>query len=192
MPTPFAERTRSCRARQAGWSAWSLRLLPGFERLIGFDMGGTSTDVTHYAGEYELTGGRVVAGVRVSAPMMQIHTIAAGGGSICRFESGRFQVGPQSAGADPGPACYRKGGPLTVTDCNLVLGRIDPGFFPRVFGPNADEAARSRRFARPAGGGRCSARHGRWRSSNIAEGFLAIAVDSMANAIRKISTARGP
>lgn len=162
----------------------------GFTRLIGFDMGGTSTDVTHYAGEYELTGDSVVAGVRVAAPMMQIHTVAAGGGSICRFDGARFRVGPESAGADPGPACYRKGGPLTVTDCNLFLGRIDPAFFPAVFGPEGDAqldpvAARTRLEEvaatlpepRPI--------------EDIAEGFLAIAVDNMANAIRKISVARG-
>ncbi|KEO96682.1 5-oxoprolinase [Erythrobacter litoralis] len=162
----------------------------GNGKLIGFDMGGTSTDVAHYAGEYELTGDNVVAGVRVAAPMMQIHTVAAGGGSICSFDGSRFRVGPDSAGADPGPACYRKGGPLTVTDCNLFLGRLDPAFFPRVFGPGGDEpldrgAARHRleevaeRLPEP-------------RSlEDIAEGFLDIAVDNMANAIRKISVARG-
>lgn len=162
----------------------------GHRRIIGFDMGGTSTDVAHYSGEYELTGESVVAGVRVAAPMMQIHTVAAGGGSICRFDGSRFRVGPESAGADPGPACYRKGGPLTVTDCNLFLGRLDPAFFPSVFGPAGDEPldpkAACRRLeevaallpeARPL--------------EEIAEGFLAIAVDSMANAIRKISVARG-
>ena len=162
----------------------------GYTRLIGFDMGGTSTDVTHYAGDYEMTGDSVVAGVRVAAPMMQIHTVAAGGGSICRFDGARFRVGPESAGADPGPACYRKGGPLTVTDCNLFLGRLDPAFFPAVFGPQGDApldpvAARGRleevaamlSEPRPL--------------EEIAEGFLAIAVDNMANAIRKISVARG-
>jgi 5-oxoprolinase (ATP-hydrolysing) len=108
----------------------------GGERLIGFDMGGTSTDVSHYAGAFELADESVVAGVRIRAPMMQIHTVAAGGGSICRFDGMRFRVGPESAGASPGPACYRNGGPLTVTDCNLFLGRIDPAQFPAVFGPN--------------------------------------------------------
>jgi 5-oxoprolinase (ATP-hydrolysing) len=162
----------------------------GHERLIGFDMGGTSTDVTHYAGEYELTGDSVVAGVRVAAPMMQIHTVAAGGGSICRFDGARFQAGPASAGADPGPACYRKDGPLTVTDCNLFLGRIDPAFFPAVFGPGGDQpldpdASRARleeiaaAMAEPL------------PLETIAEGFLTIAIDNMANAIRKISVARG-
>ena len=162
----------------------------GHDRLIGFDMGGTSTDVAHYAGSYELTGDSVVAGVRVAAPMMQIHTVAAGGGSICHYDGGRFRVGPDSAGADPGPACYRKGGPLTVTDCNLYLGRIDPAFFPHVFGPAGDEAldpaaarARLEEIAAALPEPRPLA--------DIAEGFLAIAVDSMANAIRKISVARG-
>ena len=111
----------------------------GSDRLIGFDMGGTSTDVSHYAGQFELGDENLVAGVRIRAPMMQIHTIAAGGGSICRFDGMRFRVGPDSAGARPGPACYRSGGPLTVTDCNLFLGRISPEHFPTVFGPNADE-----------------------------------------------------
>ncbi len=162
----------------------------GYDKLIGFDMGGTSTDVTHYAGSYELTGDSVVAGVRVAAPMMQIHTVAAGGGSICAFDGARFRVGPHSAGADPGPACYRKGGPLTITDCNLLLGRIDPAFFPAVFGPSGDApldvaAARSAQEA-------IAAALPEPRSlEDIAEGFLAIAVDNMANAIRKISVARG-
>ncbi len=162
----------------------------GHGKLIGFDMGGTSTDVTHYAGTEELTGDSVVAGVRVAAPMMQIHTVAAGGGSICQFDGARFRVGPESAGADPGPACYRKGGPLTVTDCNLFLGRIDPGYFPSVFGEGGDQPLDA------------DAAHDRLQEvadrlpeprplEEIAEGFLAIAVDNMANAIRKISVARG-
>lgn len=162
----------------------------GFEKLIGFDMGGTSTDVAHYAGGYELTSDSVVAGVRVTAPMMQIHTVAAGGGSICRFDGARFRVGPESAGAAPGPACYRKGGPLTVTDCNLFLGRIDPAFFPRVFGPGGDQ---------PLDPGAARARLEEVAAllpepqelDAVAEGFLAIAGDNMANAIRKISVARG-
>ncbi len=162
----------------------------GHNRLIGFDMGGTSTDVAHYAGDYELTGDSVVAGVRVAAPMMQIHTVAAGGGSICHYDAGRFRVGPESAGADPGPACYRKGGPLTVTDCNLFLGRIDPAFFPSVFGPGGDQPldrdASRTRLAEIA-----AALPEERSLEEIAEGFLAIAVDSMANAIRKISVARG-
>jgi 5-oxoprolinase (ATP-hydrolysing) len=162
----------------------------GHSRLIGFDMGGTSTDVAHYAGEYELTGESVVAGVRVAAPMMQIHTVAAGGGSICRFDGTRFRVGPESAGANPGPACYRKGGPLTVTDCNLFLGRIDPALFPSVFGPDADESldpeASRMRLAEVADG-----LDSGMPLEDVAEGFLAIAVNNMANAIRKISVARG-
>ncbi len=158
--------------------------------LIGFDMGGTSTDVSHYAGEFELAGESVAAGVRIRAPMMQINTVAAGGGSICRFDGMRFRVGPESAGANPGPACYRNGGPLTVTDCNLFLGRIDPEHFPRVFGPAGDQAldtqASEKRLQEVADelGGAKSLQH-------IAEGFLEIAVDNMAAAIRKISIARG-
>jgi 5-oxoprolinase (ATP-hydrolysing) len=162
----------------------------GAERLIGFDMGGTSTDVSHYAGAFELADESVVAGVRVRAPMMQIHTVAAGGGSVCRFDGMRFRVGPESAGASPGPACYRNGGPLTVTDCNLFLRRIDPARFPKVFGRNGDqpvdpEAARARlqEIADQLGGAKSL--------DDIAEGFLDIAVDNMAAAIRKISIARG-
>ncbi|MBC2650161.1 hydantoinase B/oxoprolinase family protein [Novosphingobium aerophilum] len=162
----------------------------GHDRLIGFDMGGTSTDVTHYAGHYELTGDSVIAGVRIAAPMMQIHTVAAGGGSVCRFDGARFRVGPESAGADPGPACYRKGGPLTVTDCNLFLGRIDPGLFPAVFGPEGDQpldpAAAVARLAEVA-----ALLPEPQPLEAIAEGFLAIAVDNMAHAIRKISVAQG-
>ncbi|HEY6047693.1 MAG TPA: hydantoinase/oxoprolinase family protein, partial [Sphingomicrobium sp.] len=160
------------------------------QHLIGFDMGGTSTDVSHYAGAFELADESVVAGVRIRAPMMQIHTVAAGGGSICRFDGMRFRVGPESAGADPGPACYRKGGPLTVTDCNVFLGRIDPERFPKVFGEGGDEpldgdASRTRlqEVADQLGDGRSL--------ESIAEGFLEIAVDNMAAAIRKISIARG-
>ncbi|MFZ9950217.1 MAG: hydantoinase/oxoprolinase family protein, partial [Gemmobacter sp.] len=112
----------------------------GFARVIGFDMGGTSTDVAHFAGEYERAFDTEVAGVRIRAPMMRIHTVAAGGGSILHADPGRFRVGPDSAGANPGPACYRRGGPLTVTDANVMLGRLRPEFFPRVFGPGQDEA----------------------------------------------------
>jgi len=162
----------------------------GHERLIGFDMGGTSTDVAHYAGEYELAGESEVAGVRIAAPMMQIHTVAAGGGSICSFDGARFRVGPESAGADPGPACYHKGGPLTVTDCNLFLGRIDPAFFPRVFGPGGDQPL-DRGAARTRLEEVAAALPEPRPPEEIAEGFLAIAVDNMANAVRKISVARG-
>src|SRR5438270_13172168 len=162
----------------------------GAERLIGFDMGGTSTDVSHYAGAFELADQSIVAGVRIRAPMMQIHTVAAGGGSICRFDGMRFRAGPESAGANPGPACYRNGGPLTVTDCNLFLGRIDPERFPKVFGPGGDQPldlhasrARLQEIADQLNDGRSL--------ESIAEGFLEIAVDNMAAAIRKISIARG-
>ena len=162
----------------------------GFERIIGFDMGGTSTDVSHYAGSYERAFETEVAGVRMRAPMLDIHTVAAGGGSILHFDGRRFQVGPDSAGADPGPACYRRGGPLTVTDCNLMLGRLLPEFFPRIFGPGRDEAldvgtVRSR-FAELAD------RIGDGRTAEaVAEGFLRIAVENMANAIKRISIERG-
>ncbi len=159
-------------------------------RLIGFDMGGTSTDVSHYAGEFELSDESVVAGVRIRAPMMQIHTVAAGGGSICSFDGMRFRVGPQSAGANPGPACYRRGGPLTITDCNLFLGRIDPQKFPAVFGPMGDELldyeASKERLEDVA------KKLSEQKSlQEIAQGFIDIALDNMAAAIRKISIARG-
>src|SRR5947199_114807 len=117
--------------------------LAGFDKIIGFDMGGTSTDVTHYAGpEYGFEREFVteVAGVRLRAPMMKIHTVAAGGGSICTFDGARFRVGPASAGANPGPASYRRGGPLTVTDCNVMVGKLDPELFPKVFGPGGAAA----------------------------------------------------
>ncbi|GAA4751627.1 hydantoinase B/oxoprolinase family protein [Sphingomonas daechungensis] len=166
----------------------------GEERLIGFDMGGTSTDVSHYAGRFELADESTVAGVRIRAPMMQVHTVAAGGGSICRFDGMRFRVGPESAGAKPGPACYRDGGPLTVTDCNLVLGRIVPEEFPSVFGSCGDEpldpAASEARLREVADAVEGSLGH-RMELSDIAEGFLRIAIDNMANAIRNISVARG-
>jgi 5-oxoprolinase (ATP-hydrolysing) len=162
----------------------------GADKLIGFDMGGTSTDVSHYAGAFELADESVVAGVRIRAPMMQIHTVAAGGGSICRFDGMRFRVGPESAGANPGPACYRNGGPLTVTDCNLFLGRIDPDHFPAVFGPTGDQPldrrASKARLREVADQLACAK-----SLEAIAEGFLDIAVDNMAAAIRKISIARG-
>ena len=111
----------------------------GFNRLIGFDMGGTSTDVSHFAGEYERTFETEVAGVRMRAPMMLIHTVAAGGGSILHFDGARFRVGPDSAGANPGPKCYRRGGPLAVTDANVMVGKLIPDFFPKIFGPEQDE-----------------------------------------------------
>jgi 5-oxoprolinase (ATP-hydrolysing) len=166
----------------------------GFDRIIGFDMGGTSTDVSHYDGEYERAFETKVAGVRMRAPMMQIHTVAAGGGSILFFDGGRYRVGPDSAGANPGPACYRRGGPLTVTDCNVMLGRIQADFFPRVFGPAADQpidgAAVRKKFAALAA--EIEAATGDRRSpEQVAEGFLRIAVANMANAIKEISIQRG-
>jgi 5-oxoprolinase (ATP-hydrolysing) len=160
----------------------------GFGKVIGFDMGGTSTDVSHYAGSYERSSERVVAGARVRAPMLEIHTVAAGGGSICRFDGARLRVGPESAGAVPGPACYRRGGPLTVTDCNVLLGKIRPEHFPAVFGPNGDQpidiaVVREKFAAMGAEAG--------MTPEALAEGFLRIAVDNMANAIKTISIARG-
>ena len=168
--------------------------IAGFGRVIGFDMGGTSTDVSHYDGEYERAFETQVAGVRMRAPMMRIHTVAAGGGSILHFDGARFRVGPESAGADPGPACYRRGGPLAVTDCNVMLGRIQPRFFPRVFGPNADQPLDAevveRRFAALAA--EIAAATGeRKNPEQVAAGFLTIAVENMANAIKQISVQRG-
>ncbi|MCF2871091.1 hydantoinase B/oxoprolinase family protein [Octadecabacter sp. G9-8] len=167
----------------------------GHDRLIGFDMGGTSTDVSHYAGDYERSFETEVAGVRMRAPMMDIHTVAAGGGSICRFADGRFQVGPESAGANPGPACYRRGGPLTVTDCNVVLGKLHPDHFPHVFGPNGDQpldvATVRAKFETLAQQVAVAAGDAPRTVDDIAHGFLAIAVDNMANAIKRISVQRG-
>jgi 5-oxoprolinase (ATP-hydrolysing) len=166
----------------------------GFDRVIGFDMGGTSTDVSHFASDYERTSDAVVAGVRLRAPMLSIHTVAAGGGSICRFDGGRLRVGPESAGAVPGPAAYRRGGPLTVTDCNVMLGKLSPGFFPAVFGPHADlpldaEAVRAKFEAMAA---QVAAATGRAVTpGELAEGFVTIAVQNMAEAIRSISIQRG-
>ena len=166
----------------------------GFEQVIGFDMGGTSTDVSHYAGAYERSFETTVAGVRLRAPMMNIHTVAAGGGSICRFDGARFRVGPQSAGADPGPASYRRGGPLTVTDCNVMVGKLQPEVFPSVFGLSGDQPLDAdvvrAKFAEMAE--EVDAATGRRLTPEaIAEGFLAIAVDNMANAIKQVSVARG-
>ena len=169
-------------------------LMAGFERVIGFDMGGTSTDVSHYDGAFERTFETEVAGVRVRAPMMYIHTVAAGGGSILHFDGARYRVGPNSAGADPGPACYRNGGPLTVTDCNVMVGKLDPQFFPKVFGPNADAMLDAdivrEKFQSLADD--IQAATGNNRSpEEVADGYLSIAVDNMANAIKKISVQRG-
>ena len=168
--------------------------LAGFENIITFDMGGTSTDVAHFAGEYERSFESEVAGVRMRAPMMAIHTVAAGGGSILTFDGARFRVGPESAGANPGPACYRRGGPLTVTDANVMVGKLHPRFFPKVFGPNADQpldgAEVRSRFAELAA--EVARATGTERTpEEIAHGCIAIAVDNMANAIKKISIQRG-
>lgn len=166
----------------------------GFDQIITFDMGGTSTDVAHYAGEYERAFETEVAGVRLRAPMMSIHTVAAGGGSMLHFDGARYRVGPESAGANPGPACYRKGGPLTVTDANVMLGRLQPAFFPSVFGPDGhlpiDSQVVHQKFETLAA--TIQAATGDDRSpEQVAQGFLAIAVEKMASAIKKISVQRG-
>src|SRR5213594_1286553 len=173
-------------------------LAAGFDKIIGFDMGGTSTDVSHFAGaqlsDLERAFETQVAGVRMRAPMMSIHTVAAGGGSILHFDGSRYRVGPDSAGANPGPASYRGGGPLTVTDCNLMLGKIQPEFFPAVFGPGGDAplddtivrakfAALAEEIRRATGDTRAP--------EQVAEGFIEIAVGNMAEAIKKISVQRG-
>ncbi|MBJ7440515.1 MAG: hydantoinase B/oxoprolinase family protein [Sphingopyxis sp.] len=161
----------------------------GKTRLIGFDMGGTSTDVSHYAGRLERDNETIVAGTRIRAPMLRIHTVAAGGGSICRWDGARLSVGPESAGANPGPAAYGRGGPLTVTDCNVLLGKIQPAHFPKLFGPNGDQPLDrdvvERQFAAMA------AEVGGITAQALAEGLLAIAVQQMANAIKRITIARG-
>ena len=172
--------------------------LAGFERVIGFDMGGTSTDVSHFSGahssDYERVFETQVAGVRMRAPMMSIHTVAAGGGSILHFDGSRYRVGPDSAGANPGPASYRRGGPLAVTDCNVMLGKVQPNYFPRLFGPGGDEAldasavrARFDEMADQIG----AATGERPAPEAVAEGFIQIAVGNMANAIKQISVQRG-
>jgi 5-oxoprolinase (ATP-hydrolysing) len=166
----------------------------GFSNVIGFDMGGTSTDVSHYAGEYEREFETLVAGVRMRAPMMSIHTVAAGGGSILHFDGARLRVGPDSAGANPGPACYRRGGPLAVTDANVMLGRVQPEFFPQVFGPRGDEpldrdvvVQRFSDLAREID----QATGRRQLPEQVAAGFIEIAVGNMAEAIKRISVQRG-
>ena len=160
----------------------------GFDRLIGFDMGGTSTDVSHYAGELERSFDSLVAGVRLRAPMIQVHTVAAGGGSILTYDGVRMRVGPDSAGADPGPACYRRGGPLTVTDANVMVGKLRPEHFPALFGPDGDQSLD--RAGVESAFGQLAARHG-LDAVALADGFLRIAVDNMARAIKKISVERG-
>jgi 5-oxoprolinase (ATP-hydrolysing) len=162
----------------------------GFQRLIGFDMGGTSTDVSHFDGEYERAFETEVAGVRMRAPMMLIHTVAAGGGSVLHFDGARFRVGPDSAGANPGPKCYRRGGPLAVTDANAMVGKLIPDFFPKIFGPEQDQPLDAlsvreafAQLANEIGDGRSA--------EDAADGFIRIAVENMANAIKKISVQRG-
>src|SRR5271169_1524347 len=162
----------------------------GFDRLIGFDMGGTSTDVSHFDGAYERAFETEVAGVRMRAPMMLIHTVAAGGGSILHFDGARLRVGPDSAGANPGPKCYRRNGPLAVTDANVMAGKLIPDFFPKIFGPQQNlaldaDAVRSAfaAMAKEIGDGRSA--------EQVADGFIRIAVENMANAIKKISVQRG-
>ncbi|MGH8808152.1 MAG: hydantoinase/oxoprolinase family protein, partial [Noviherbaspirillum sp.] len=166
----------------------------GFEKIIGFDMGGTSTDVSHYAGEFEREFETQVAGVRMRAPMMSIHTVAAGGGSILHFDGTRYRVGPDSAGANPGPASYRRGGTLAVTDCNVMLGKIQPKYFPAVFGPNADQTLDRdvvlKKFTEMADE-IYRATGNRRTPEEVAEGFIEIAVGNMANAIKFISVQRG-
>ena len=166
----------------------------GFDRVITFDMGGTSTDVSHFAGEFERAFDTEVAGVRMRVPIMRIHTVAAGGGSVLHFDGMRYRVGPSSAGANPGPACYRRNGPLTVTDCNVMVGKISATFFPRVFGPNADlpldEALVRDKFTALAEEIAAATGHRR-TPQQVADGFLRIAVENMAQAIKKISVQRG-
>ncbi len=162
--------------------------LAGHDKVIGFDMGGTSTDVSHYAGEFEREFETQVAGVRMRAPMMSIHTVAAGGGSILGFDGARFRVGPESAGANPGPASYRRGGPLAVTDANVMVGKIQPAHFPKVFGHAANEALDGDAVAQKFGD--LATQTGR-KAEDVAHGFIQIAVQQMANAIKKISVARG-
>ncbi|MEU9152207.1 hydantoinase B/oxoprolinase family protein [Streptomyces sp. NPDC048417] len=168
--------------------------LAGFDRVIGFDMGGTSTDVSHFAGEYERVFTTQIAGVRLRAPMLDIHTVAAGGGSVLHFDGSRYRVGPDSAGADPGPACYRGGGPLTVTDANVMLGRIQPAHFPPVFGPDGDQpldaglvrdrfTGLAREIREQTGDDRTP--------EQVAEGYLSVAVANIANAVKRISVQKG-
>jgi 5-oxoprolinase (ATP-hydrolysing) len=166
----------------------------GFDKVLGFDMGGTSTDVSHFAGEYERTNDTVVAGVRLTTPMLQIHTVAAGGGSVCFFDGARLRVGPRSAGADPGPACYRRGGPLTITDCNVLLGRVRPEFFPAIFGPKGDRPLDAKMVGERFGDLCWDVKQKTGADLTpeaAAEGFIAIANQHMAEAIRKISIQRG-
>jgi len=161
----------------------------GFNRLIGFDMGGTSTDVSHFDGEYERAFETEVAGVRMRAPMMLIHTVAAGGGSILHFDGARFRVGPDSAGANPGPKCYRRNGPLAVTDANVMVGKLIPDFFPKIFG-SAQNLPLDAHAVRNAFTDMAQQVGGR-KAEEVSDGFIKIAVENMANAIKKISVQRG-
>jgi 5-oxoprolinase (ATP-hydrolysing) len=168
--------------------------MAGFEKIIGFDMGGTSTDVALYAGQYERAFETVVAGVRMRAPMMAINTVAAGGGSILKFDGARYRVGPESAGAVPGPACYRRGGPLTVTDANVMVGKVQPAYFPAIFGPDGDQpldAAVVREKFSALAAEIAAATGTTPRPEDVAEGFLRIAVSNMAHAIKQVSLQRG-
>ncbi|HEY9678297.1 MAG TPA: hydantoinase B/oxoprolinase family protein [Drouetiella sp.] len=174
--------------------AQSVGKLAGFENVIGFDMGGTSTDVSHIAGELERTNDAVVSGVRIKSPMLSINTVAAGGGSVCYFDGQRMRVGPESAGANPGPACYGKDGPLTITDCNLLLGRIQPTHFPRVFGKSGgDTLDKSKAQARVEVIAKQieSETGSKLAPATVAHGFLSIAITKMANAIKQISIEKG-
>ncbi len=168
--------------------------LASFGKVIGFDMGGTSTDVSHFAGDYERSFETEVAGVRMRVPMMRIHTVAAGGGSILFYDGNRFRAGPESAGSNPGPKCYRRGGPLTVADANVMVGKLQASLFPKIFGPNRDqpldEVAVRAAFEEMAS--RINADTGEKRSpEQVADGFIRIAVENMANAIKKISVQQG-
>ena len=168
--------------------------MAGSDKVIGFDMGGTSTDVSHYAGEFERAMQMEIAGVRVRAPMLSIHTVAAGGGSVLRFDGSRLRVGPESAGADPGPACYRRGGPLTITDANVMLGRVQPAYFPAVFGPGGTQPLDAdvvRNGFRVLAADVTAATGISTSAEQVASGCLRIAVANMANAIKKISVQRG-
>src|ERR1035437_2395919 len=164
-------------------------LVAGARNIITFDMGGTYTDVAQYSEEYECSLETEIAGVHLRSPMICIHTVAAGGGSILHYEEGRFKVGPESAGSDPGPACYRKGGHLTVTDYNVMLGKLQPEFFPKLFELNADQSLDSelvhRKFSELSK--EVLSESGFWMPEQVAEGFLSVAVDNMTNAIKKVS-----
>jgi len=163
----------------------------GFDKLIGFDMGGTSTDVCHYDGDYERTLESMIAGLRIRAPMMRIHTVAAGGSSVLHFDGQRLRVGPDSAGANPGPVSYRRGGPLTITDCNVMLGILQPVLFPAVFGDHANRMLDAEQVKKQFMELACHPALNDRSVEQIAEGFLTIAVENMANAIKKISLQRG-